>query len=99
MDNTSSDIRPFRIEIPRADVDDLRDRLARTRWPDGIPGTGWERGVPGGYLRGLTEYWRTGYDWRAAEAALNEVRSSSPRSTVSRSISCTSGRWSPVRSR
>src|SRR5215468_336458 len=73
MNNTSSDIRPFRIEIPRADVDDLRDRLARTRWPDGIPGTGWERGVPGGYLRGLTEYWRTGYDWRAAEAALNEV--------------------------
>src|SRR5215470_15046525 len=73
MDNTSSDIRPFRIEIPRADVDDLRDRLARTRWPDGIPGTGWERGVPGGYLRGLTEYWRTGYDWRAAEAALNEI--------------------------
>ena len=73
MENTSSDIRPFRVEIPQADVDDLHDRLTRTRWPDSIPGTGWERGVPGGYLHDLAEYWRTGYDWRAAEAALNEI--------------------------
>ena len=73
MDNTSSDIRPFHIAIPQADVDDLHDRLARTRWPDSSPQAGWERGVPGGYLRGLAEYWRTGYDWRAAEAALNEI--------------------------
>jgi pimeloyl-ACP methyl ester carboxylesterase len=45
--------------------------LARTRWPASLPGTGWERGVPVGYLRGLAEYWRTGFDWRAAEARLN----------------------------
>ena len=72
MDETS-DIRPFRIEIPQHDVDDLRDRLARTRWPDDLPGTGWERGVPGGYLRDLASYWQKDYDWRAAEAALNEI--------------------------
>ena len=73
MDNNSSDIRPFRIEIPQVDLDDLHDRLARTRWPDDLPGTGWERGIPVGYLRGLAEYWRSAYDWRAAEAALNEI--------------------------
>lgn len=73
MDNNSSDIRPFRIEIPQVNLDDLHDRLARTRWPDDLPGTGWERGIPGGYLRGLAEYWRSAYDWRAAEAALNEI--------------------------
>ncbi len=70
MDDT--DIRPFRIDIPQADLDDLRDRLARTRWPDELPGVGWARGVPLGYLKELAEYWRAGYDWRKHEAALNE---------------------------
>ncbi len=64
-------IRPFRINIPDADLADLRDRLARTRWPQQIPGTGWERGVPGDYLKELAEYWRTSYDWREQEARLN----------------------------
>jgi pimeloyl-ACP methyl ester carboxylesterase len=67
----SDAIRPFRIEIPQADVDQLRGRLACARWPGGLPGTGWERGVPLGYLKELADYWRTGYDWRAAEARLN----------------------------
>src|SRR5262249_46049414 len=61
----------FTINIPQADLDDLRDRLARTRWPDELPGVGWSRGVPLGYLKELAEYWRTGYDWRAHEAQLN----------------------------
>lgn len=65
-------IRPFRIDIPRADLDDLHERLARTRWPDQLPGAGWSRGVPVGYLKDLAEYWRTGYDWREHEAKLNE---------------------------
>ena len=47
-----SEIRPFRIDIPQADLDDLRDRLARTRWPDELPGVGWSRGVPLDYLQG-----------------------------------------------
>jgi hypothetical protein len=44
-------ITPFRIEVPQADVDDLRDRLARTRWPDELPDAGWDYGVPLGYVR------------------------------------------------
>jgi epoxide hydrolase len=66
-------IRPFRIDIPQQDLDDLRTRLAMTRWPGQLPGTGWERGVPLDYLKELAEYWRTGYDWRAHEARLNEL--------------------------
>jgi epoxide hydrolase len=67
-----AEIRPFRIEIPQADLDDLRDRLARTRWPDDLPDAGWSRGVPLAYLRDLAEHWRTAYDWRRHEARLNE---------------------------
>jgi epoxide hydrolase len=63
---------PFRIDVPQADLDDLRDRLARTRWPRELPGAGWERGTPIGYLRELAEYWRNEFDWRAQEARLNE---------------------------
>lgn len=66
-----AEIRPFRIAIPQADLDDLRERLARTRWPRQLPGVGWSRGVPVEYLKGLAEYWRTGYDWREHEARLN----------------------------
>ncbi len=68
----TADISPFRIDIPDADLDDLRDRLARTRWPDELPDVGWSRGVPLGYLKELAEYWRTSYDWRKQEARLNE---------------------------
>ncbi|MGH2587002.1 MAG: epoxide hydrolase family protein [Dehalococcoidia bacterium] len=70
--NAGVEMRPFRIDIPQSDLDDLRDRLARTRWPSELPDVGWSRGVPLGYLRGLAEYWRTSYDWRAWEARLNE---------------------------
>src|SRR5215469_8022421 len=64
----------FRIEIPQADLDDLRDRLARTRWPDQLPGVGWDYGIPLDYVRDLAEYWRSGYDWRVQERRLNEFR-------------------------
>ena len=64
-------MQPFRIDIPQADIDDLRRRLADTRWPDELPDVGWDRGVPVGYLQELAEYWRDSYDWRAAEAGLN----------------------------
>jgi pimeloyl-ACP methyl ester carboxylesterase len=70
-DSTAA-IHPFRIDIPQADLDDLADRLSRVRLPDELPGSGWELGVPNGYLAELVEYWRTGYDWRAVERRLNE---------------------------
>ena len=69
----TTDIAPFRVEVPQADLDDLRERLPRTRWPDELPGVGWGLGVPLDYLKGLTEYWATTYDWRGQEAALNEL--------------------------
>jgi pimeloyl-ACP methyl ester carboxylesterase len=68
-----AEILPFRIDIPQADLDDLRDQLARTRWPDELPAVGWTRGVPLGYLKELAAYWRDGYDWRPQEARLNQL--------------------------
>jgi microsomal epoxide hydrolase len=64
-------MQPFRIEIPPGALEDLKTRLAMTRWPAEIPGLGWSRGVPLDYLKELAEYWRTEYDWRADEAVLN----------------------------
>jgi epoxide hydrolase len=64
-------VSPFRIDVPDAQLDDLRQRLERTRWPDQLSNTGWEYGVPLGYLQDLADYWRTGYDWRAHEARFN----------------------------
>ena len=71
MDQTPTII-PFTIDVPEADLLDLQDRLTRTRFPAPLPGDGWDTGVPVGYLRELVEYWRDGYDWRAAERAINE---------------------------
>lgn len=64
-------MKPFRIEVAQSDLDDLHRRLDATRWPDDPPGYGWARGVPLDYLKELAAYWRTSYDWRAAEAQLN----------------------------
>lgn len=67
----TTEIRPFRIDVPQSELDDLHARLAATRWPAQLPGAGWSRGVPVAYLRDLAQHWRDGYDWRAHEAALN----------------------------
>ena len=69
---TRSDIRPFRIEISQTDIDDLRERLARTRWPDELSGAGWDYGIPLAQTRDLAKYWATVYDWRRHEMRLNE---------------------------
>jgi pimeloyl-ACP methyl ester carboxylesterase len=66
-------VETYQVDVPQADLDDLRDRLAATRWPNELPGTGWTRGVPLTYLRELADHWATAYDWRAAEARLNGV--------------------------
>ncbi|MCW4351770.1 epoxide hydrolase [Hoyosella sp. YIM 151337] len=65
-------LQPFRISIPEAQLDQLRARLANTRWPDQLPGPDWERGVPVEYLKDLAKYWETGFDWRAQEARINQ---------------------------
>jgi pimeloyl-ACP methyl ester carboxylesterase len=66
-------IEPFRIDVPQADLDDLADRLARTRWPDELPDAGDDYGLPLRRMRDLVEHWRTAYDWRKHEARLNEL--------------------------
>jgi pimeloyl-ACP methyl ester carboxylesterase len=65
-------VKPFKIHIEDAVLVDLKERLARTRWPEPIPGSGWDYGVELGYLRQLVDYWGTSYDWRKHERALNE---------------------------
>jgi pimeloyl-ACP methyl ester carboxylesterase len=66
-------IEPFRIEVEESVLVDLRERLAKTRFPDQIEGTGWEYGTPVPYLRELVRYWLDDYDWRTAEAKLNQL--------------------------
>ncbi len=64
-------IEPFTIDIPDADLVDLRERLARTRLSEQLPDAGWDYGTERGYLAELVAYWRDDYDWRRAEAHLN----------------------------
>ena len=65
-------IEPFHLAVPEQVLDDLRERLARSRLPEAISEYGWEQGTEPGYLQGLLDYWRTEYDWRSQEAALND---------------------------
>jgi pimeloyl-ACP methyl ester carboxylesterase len=62
---------PFTLRVPEGAIADLRDRLARTRFPDHAPGDLWAYGTDLGYLRRLVEYWHGSFDWRAEEARLN----------------------------
>jgi pimeloyl-ACP methyl ester carboxylesterase len=64
-------VRDFRIDVPEADLDDLRDRLRRTRWPESATVGGWTQGVPLDYAKELVGYWAEEYDWRRCEAELN----------------------------
>jgi epoxide hydrolase len=71
VDRGMQALRPFRIEVAQEQLDDLHDRLARTRWPDEIAGAGWRYGIPLAEVRDLAGYWRTSYDWGACQAGLN----------------------------
>ncbi|WP_448616332.1 epoxide hydrolase family protein [Modestobacter sp. URMC 112] len=73
MSEQTDAVHPFRIDVPQSEVDDLAERLARTRWPDPAPAGAEDgsRGLPTAVLRELVERWRTGWDWRREEAALN----------------------------
>ncbi len=62
---------PFRLAVSDSSIADLRERLARTRWPDEPPLEPWSTGTSLAYLQELAEYWRTKFDWRAQEARLN----------------------------
>jgi pimeloyl-ACP methyl ester carboxylesterase len=62
---------PFRVDVPEAVLADLRERLARTRWPDEVTEARWDYGVPLGYLQALVEHWRRDFDWREQERRIN----------------------------
>jgi epoxide hydrolase len=66
------DVQPFTINVPQAVLDDLRNRLARTRWTAEVEGVGWDYGTNVGYMKELTDYWQNQYDWRKQEAELNK---------------------------
>jgi len=69
----SDQITPFRIDVPAAEIDDLKDRLRRTRWPEASPAEGWSQGVPLAYLKDLCRYWIDGYDWTVRQDRLNSL--------------------------
>lgn len=69
---SESAVKPFTVNIPQSALDDLQERLKRTRWPDELPGVEWNYGVPLAYVKKLADYWREGYDWRKWEARLNQ---------------------------
>ncbi len=69
--NATTEIRPFTVAIPQADLDDLQARLERTRFAPAAPGDSWEYGTPESYLRERVDHWKTGFDWRAQEAGMN----------------------------
>jgi pimeloyl-ACP methyl ester carboxylesterase len=68
-----AEVIPFRIDVPAAELADLRRRLRETRWPEREPVDDWSQGVPLTYLRALCDYWADGYDWRPCEARLNAL--------------------------
>jgi hypothetical protein len=68
-----TEIVPFRIEVPEADLVDLRERLRRTRWPEAETVDDWSQGVPLAYLQDLCRHWTEAYDWRTSGARLNRL--------------------------
>jgi hypothetical protein len=67
------EIRPFKIHVSEADLEDLKKRLRATRWPDPQTVPGWSQGVPLDYVQKICEYWARDYDWRKIEARLNAL--------------------------
>jgi microsomal epoxide hydrolase len=68
---SSARVKPFVVDVPESTLDDLRERLVRTRWPVAVFEEGWAHGTNLGYLRTLADHWLSGYDWRKQEAAIN----------------------------
>ena len=70
---SSSKIKPFKIQIPDSDLEDLKRRLERTRWPNELLDAGDDYGLTVDYLKPLFDYWKESYDWRQVEAELNRL--------------------------
>src|SRR4026207_2533829 len=66
-------IRPFQVEVPEADLEDLRARIAATRWPEKETVADQSQGPRLETMQKLARYWLNGYDWRKCEARLNAL--------------------------
>jgi pimeloyl-ACP methyl ester carboxylesterase len=66
-------VHPYKIDVDQGVLDDLRERLAETRWAELPDESDWAFGTSRGYLRDLIEYWQSGFNWRRQEARLNEL--------------------------
>jgi hypothetical protein len=66
-------VQPFTINVPDAVLNDLKDRLERTRWSNELPGSNWDYGTNLTYLKELVDYWKTSFDWRAQERLINSL--------------------------
>jgi pimeloyl-ACP methyl ester carboxylesterase len=73
LTKATKDVTPFEVHVPQAALDDLKKRLANTRWPNKEPVGDWSQGVPLAKAQALTEYWRTQYNWRRVESELNAL--------------------------
>src|ERR1700733_809635 len=84
-------ITPFLIDVPDADLADLRRRLRQTRWPEAEPVADWSQGVPLAYLRDLCGYWADGYDWRGGGGPRGRLRLAGGRGPAERAAAVPDG--------
>ena len=73
MSNTTSTEKPFKVVVPDADIELLQQKLELVRFPDELDGAAWDYGSPLADVKRLTERWKSGFDWRKAEAQMNEL--------------------------
>ena len=73
MSGSAHSEKPFKLAVPDADIELLHDKLGLARFPDELDGAEWDYGVPLNDVKRLTEYWRTKFDWRKAEAEINNL--------------------------
>lgn len=90
-ESAESTVRPFTIAIDEGELVELRDRIARTRWPSPAPGAAWEQGTDAAYLREMLDHWAHRFDWRPRKPNSTASRSSGWISMACRSTSSTSG--------
>ena len=72
MSKASTEVSEFQIDIPEDEIIDLKNRLARTRWPDAETPDGWSQGLPLEYHQAFCKYWETDYDWYKSQKKLNQ---------------------------
>ena len=94
-----SAIRPFRVNVPEAELAELRRRIKATRFPEKETVSDFSQGVQLAFIQALARYWATDYNWRRCEAQLNAHPNSSPRSMGWTSTSFTSARDMKMRCR